>query len=58
VQRSKQSLIDVGAKVLGVVLNRVNLRSPDYYYGSHYYSSNYKSDYHESEDYTATAPPA
>jgi capsular exopolysaccharide synthesis family protein len=58
VQRSKQSLIDVGAKVLGVVLNRVNLRSPDYYYGSHYYSSNYKADYHESEDYTATAPPA
>jgi len=58
VQRSKQSLIDVGAKVLGVVLNRVNLRSPDYYYGSHYYSSNYKTDYNESEDYTATAPPA
>jgi capsular exopolysaccharide synthesis family protein len=42
VQRSRQSLTDVGAKVLGVVLNRVNLRSPDYYYGSHYYTD-YKS---------------
>ena len=60
VQRAKQSLVDVGAKVLGVVLNRVNLRSPDYYYGSHYYSSNYKAptDYKGSEDYTTTAPPA
>jgi polysaccharide biosynthesis transport protein len=42
VQRSRQALLDVGAKVLGVVLNRVNLRSPDYYYGSHYYAD-YKS---------------
>jgi capsular exopolysaccharide synthesis family protein len=44
VQRSQQALLDVGAKVLGVVLNRVNLHSPDYYYGYQYYSK-YSSDY-------------
>ena len=52
VQRSRQSLTDVGAKVLGVVLNRVNLRSPDYYYGSHYYTD-YKSP--NSSDHAASA---
>jgi len=38
VQRSQQSLEDVGAKVLGVVLNRLDTRSPDYHYGYRYYS--------------------
>ena len=59
VQRSRQALLDVGAKVLGVVLNRVNLRSPDYYYGSHYYAD-YKSGNGNGNgsDYTASAPPA
>src|SRR6185436_18487743 len=52
VQRSRQSLTDVGAKVLGVVLNRVNLRSPDYYYGSHYYTD-YKSP--NGSDHAASA---
>jgi polysaccharide biosynthesis transport protein len=28
----------VGAKILGVVLNQVNVHSPDYYYLGHYYS--------------------
>ena len=51
VQRSRQALLDVGAKVLGVVLNRVNLRSPDYYYSYQYYSG-YKTEY------TETAPRA
>ena len=45
VLRAQQALQEVGAKVLGVVLNRVDLRSPDYYYGYRYY--NYKPD--ESE---------
>lgn len=52
VQRSRQALLDVGAKVLGVVLNRVNLRSPDYYYGYQYYSG------YKSAEHTETAPPA
>jgi len=42
VMRSQHALEDVGAKILGVVLNRVDTRSPDYYYGYRYYS-NYKA---------------
>jgi len=52
VQRSRQALLDVGAKVLGVVLNRVNLRSPDYYYSYQYYSG------YKNAEHTETAPPA
>jgi len=37
VLRSQQALEEVGAKVFGVVLNRVDVRSPDYYYGYRYY---------------------
>jgi capsular exopolysaccharide synthesis family protein len=51
VLRSQRSLEEVGAKVLGVVLNRVDARSTDYYYGYRYYKT-YKSaelDYHENE---------
>lgn len=53
VQRSKQALLEVGAKVLGVVLNRVNLRSADYYYNYQYYSG-----YKNESSYTETTPPA
>jgi capsular exopolysaccharide synthesis family protein len=44
VRRAKQLLNDVRAKVLGVVLNNVNLNSQDnyYYYQSYYYRSGYK----------------
>ncbi|MBA2378194.1 MAG: polysaccharide biosynthesis tyrosine autokinase [Blastocatellia bacterium] len=43
VRRARQLLQDVGAKILGVVLNNVNLRSQDnyYYYQSYYHRSNY-----------------
>jgi polysaccharide biosynthesis transport protein len=41
VRRSKQLLNDVGAKVLGVVLNNINLRSHDYYYYQSYYGRKY-----------------
>lgn len=41
VRRSRQLLQDVGAKVFGVVLNNVNLKSDDYYYYQRYYSQNY-----------------
>lgn len=43
-QRAHQSLIDVGAKVLGVVLNRVNTRTTNYYYNSRYYSKYYQAE--------------
>ena len=38
VRRSKQVLQDVGATVLGVVLNNVNLQKDDYYYYQHYHT--------------------
>ncbi|HEX8733833.1 MAG TPA: polysaccharide biosynthesis tyrosine autokinase [Pyrinomonadaceae bacterium] len=46
VRRSKQLLNDIGAKIFGVVLNNVNLRSQDnyYYYQSYYHRSNYRHD--------------
>lgn len=46
VRRSRQLLMDIGAKIFGVVLNNVNLRSQDnyYYYQSYYHRSYYRSD--------------
>ncbi|MCY7374960.1 MAG: polysaccharide biosynthesis tyrosine autokinase [Pyrinomonadaceae bacterium] len=46
VRRSKQLLMDIGAKIFGVVLNNVNLRSQDnyYYYQSYYHRDSYRSD--------------
>ncbi len=43
VRRSRQLLNDIGAKIFGVVLNNVNLRSSDnsYYYQSYYHRDNY-----------------
>jgi capsular exopolysaccharide synthesis family protein len=46
-QRSHQTLQEVGAKVLGVVLNNVDSHSPDYYYYKYQYDSYYKSHKHE-----------
>jgi polysaccharide biosynthesis transport protein len=44
VKRSRQLLTDVRAKILGVVLNNVNLNSQDnyYYYQSYYNRNNYR----------------
>jgi capsular exopolysaccharide synthesis family protein len=46
VRRSRQLLVDVGAKIFGVVLNNVNLKTQDsyYYYRSHYQDRYYRSD--------------
>jgi succinoglycan biosynthesis transport protein ExoP len=57
VRRSRQLLLDVGAKIFGVVLNKVNSRSHDYYYYDKYYygSRSYKSDVDgETESAAAT----
>ncbi len=45
VRRSRQLLQEIGAKILGVVLNNVNLNSKDnyYYYQSYYHRNNYIS---------------
>jgi polysaccharide biosynthesis transport protein len=55
VRRSRQLLQDVGAKVFGVVLNNVNLRSQDsyYYYNSYYHQSYYTADA-DTENQSAT----
>jgi capsular exopolysaccharide synthesis family protein len=45
VRRSRQLLQDINAKVFGVVLNNVNLRSQDNYY----YQSYYHRDYYRTE---------
>jgi capsular exopolysaccharide synthesis family protein len=37
VRRSRQLLLDVGAKIVGVVLNNVSARSHDHYYYQRYY---------------------
>jgi capsular exopolysaccharide synthesis family protein len=44
VRRARQMLIEVGAKIFGVVLNNVNLRSQDnyYYYQSYYHRDSYR----------------
>jgi len=46
VKRAKQLLQDVGARILGVVLNNVNLRSQDnyHYYQTYYHRNSYTTD--------------
>ncbi|MBA3766190.1 MAG: CpsD/CapB family tyrosine-protein kinase [Acidobacteria bacterium] len=44
VRRSRQVLLEVGAKIFGVVLNNVNLRAHDYYYDRYYSQSYYNKD--------------
>jgi polysaccharide biosynthesis transport protein len=46
VRRSRQLLLDVGAKIFGVVLNNVNVRSHDYYY---YYQRYYHQAYYATD---------
>ncbi|HEV2916050.1 MAG TPA: polysaccharide biosynthesis tyrosine autokinase [Pyrinomonadaceae bacterium] len=41
VRRSRQVLADVGARILGIVLNNVNVRADDYYYYQRYYHQTY-----------------
>jgi capsular exopolysaccharide synthesis family protein len=43
VRRSRQVLQDVGAKILGVVLNNVKLEREDYYYKYYYHDNYYKT---------------
>ena len=46
VKRARQLLTDVGAKIFGVVLNNVNVRSHD---NAYYYQSYYNSYYNDGE---------
>ncbi len=47
VRRARQFLQDVGAKIFGVVLNNVNLRSQN---DSYYYQTYYHRDYYRHDD--------
>jgi capsular exopolysaccharide synthesis family protein len=49
VRRARQVLQEVGAKIFGVVLNKVNLREHDYYYYGGYYSKYYHHEDAEAE---------
>jgi len=53
VRRSRQLLLDVGAKLFGVVLNNVSIRSHDYYY---YYQRYYHQSYYSKD--AESEPPA
>ena len=46
--RAKKMLENVGAKLVGVVLNNINVMRDDYYYYYHSYYSNYY--YHPSAE--------
>jgi Mrp family chromosome partitioning ATPase len=41
VKRTRQLMFDVGAKIIGVVLNKIDVRAQEYYY----YNQNYKDYY-------------
>lgn len=57
VRRSRQLLLDVGAKIFGVVLNNVNVRSHDYYYyhQRYYHQSYYSKDVEEGAEERAAS---
>ncbi len=55
VRRSRQLLQDVGAKIFGVVLNKVNPHSQDYYY---YYKGYYGTRSYTSDEEHDTERPA
>jgi polysaccharide biosynthesis transport protein len=54
-QRSIDSIASVGGKVLGAVLNKVDLKRNSYYY-SHYYGEYYRSYYSEVSSRAAAGP--
>jgi succinoglycan biosynthesis transport protein ExoP len=40
-QRTRQMLLEIGARIIGVVLNKIDLRSQDHYYYRQYYKDYY-----------------
>jgi len=59
VRRARQQLLDVGARIFGVVLNNVKTEAHSYYYGGGYYSAYYQSDeYTEADEGAGTASAA
>ena len=56
-RRARDILMQVNAKVSGVLLNAVDLRSPDYYY-YYEYQGKYGNRYYREDDLTALEEPA
>ncbi len=50
VERAVDQVLSVGSKVLGMVLNKVNLEKNSYYYTQHY-GEHYRSYYAEGKGY-------
>jgi len=46
IRRAKNFLQEVGAKIFGVVLNNVNLKTQ----GNHYYQQQYQAEYYRREE--------
>jgi Mrp family chromosome partitioning ATPase len=44
VKRTRQMLQEIGAKIIGVVLNKADVRSSDYYYYHYSYKAYAQSD--------------
>jgi capsular exopolysaccharide synthesis family protein len=42
-KRTRQVLLEIGAKIIGVVLNKIDVRSQDYYYYGHEYKAYYQT---------------
>jgi capsular exopolysaccharide synthesis family protein len=56
VQRATDQIQSIGAKMLGVVLNKVDLERNSYYYG-HYYGEYYRSYYGDAGKHESTRSP-
>jgi Mrp family chromosome partitioning ATPase len=54
-QRATDQVASVGGKVIGAVLNKVDLKRNSYYY-SHYYGEYYRSYYSEGATRAAAGP--
>jgi capsular exopolysaccharide synthesis family protein len=48
-QRTRQMLLEIGARIIGVVLNKIDLRSQDHYYYRQYYKDYYSRYGSESQ---------
>jgi Mrp family chromosome partitioning ATPase len=54
--RAKRLIENVGGKLVGVVLNNINIMRDDYYYYYHSYSSHYYTRPGENEQAGVAAP--
>ena len=56
VKRTRQMLLEIGAKVIGVVLNKIDTRSQNYYYYHRHYKDYYTPADGNGDQSTAMVP--